>query len=69
MEQIKFEISENGEEVLCDVSLDDKYYDLLEGGYLRPDRFLKNQEQIKMVEDAVRVVNQYLDTLEQYTES
>lgn len=69
MEQMKFEISENGEEALCDVSLEDKYYDLLEGGYLRPDRFLKNPEQIKLVEDAVRVVNQYLNMLEQYTES
>jgi hypothetical protein len=68
MEVINFEVSEEGKEILAESSMDDEYYDLFVGGYLRPHRFLDDPEQIALVENAMRVVDRYLSVLEQYVD-
>lgn len=40
---------------------DDVYYDLFDGGYLSPHRFLDSQEDIEKVENAISIIRQYLD--------
>lgn len=40
------------------------YYDLFEGGYLEPEDFLEDEEDIKKVQDAMEIINNYLSNLE-----
>ena len=68
MEQIKFEITEEGQKRARDMSSDEAYYDLFVGGYLAPAKFLADPKQVEMVINAMRVVDQYLNALEQYVE-
>ena len=45
------------------VSSSEIYYDLFEGGYLRPERFLEDPYQVQKVNDAVSTIEQYLHQL------
>lgn len=40
---------------------DDLYYDLFEGGYIKPEEFLTDPEQIKEVKEALDVVENFLE--------
>lgn len=71
MELIKiadFKVSAEGQKRAKDMSLDEAYYDLFVGGYLAPSKFLSDPEQVELVVNAMRVVDRYLSTLEQYAE-
>lgn len=46
------------------VPTDDFLYDLFYGGYFRPDKFLKNEDDIKRVKNAIKVIKDYQNTLE-----
>jgi len=39
---------------------DDYYYDLFDGGYIKPMGILKTQEQIDIIENAVAIVDSFL---------
>lgn len=38
----------------------DPYYDLFDGGYISPDKILEDPADVKMVEDAIKVIETYL---------
>ena len=42
----------------------DPYYDLTNGGYIRPNELLADAEQIKQVEQAIRTVYEFLEQAE-----
>jgi len=46
------------------VCSDDKYYDLFDGGYLEPEKFLLNESDIELVNSSISVVLAYLEQLE-----
>ncbi len=39
----------------------DLYYDLFEGGYLDPETFLEDSEEVAKVKQAIKTVNEFLD--------
>ena len=39
----------------------DLYYDLFEGGYLDPETFLEDSEEVDKVKQAIETVNKFLD--------
>lgn len=39
----------------------DLYYDLFEGGYLDPEIFLEDSEEVAKVKQAIETVNKFLD--------
>lgn len=39
----------------------DTWYDLFTGGYFKPSKLLKNKEEAKAVEDAMKLVEQFVD--------
>lgn len=39
----------------------DLYYDLFEGGYLDPETFLEDSEEVAKVKQAIETVNKFLD--------
>lgn len=39
----------------------DLYYDLFEGGYLDPETFLEDREEVAKVKQAIETVNEFLD--------
>lgn len=49
------EIVEEG----IDVSTDDFYYDLFEGGYLKPEELLMWQGDIDKVKDAIEIIKKF----------
>nr|DAS67731.1 MAG TPA: hypothetical protein [Caudoviricetes sp.] len=42
----------------------DLYYDLTNGGYIKPSELLADAEQIKQVEQAIQIVYEFLDQAE-----
>lgn len=40
---------------------DDPYYDLTDGGYIKPEDMLENQADIDMVKDAIATVMNFLE--------
>lgn len=40
---------------------DDVYYDLFDGGYLSPEKFLSNEKDIQKVKDAIALIEEYLE--------
>lgn len=46
------------------VSYDDFWYDLALGGYLEPEEYLENEEDIKKVRDAIAVLIDYENALD-----
>lgn len=45
-------------------SSDDFYYDLFEGGYIKPENLLENPDEIVKVKQAISVIEQFRDELE-----
>nr|DAY41582.1 MAG TPA: hypothetical protein [Caudoviricetes sp.] len=39
----------------------DLYYDLFEGGYIKPEDLLENEEEIDKVKQAIKTINEFLD--------
>ncbi|MGP1493783.1 MAG: hypothetical protein ACTTIS_00335 [Streptobacillus sp.] len=39
----------------------DLYYDLFEGGYIKPEDLLENEEDIDKVKQAILTINKFLD--------
>lgn len=39
----------------------DLYYDLFEGGYIKPEDLLENEEEIDKVKQAIETINEFLD--------
>jgi hypothetical protein len=39
------------------------YYDFFLGGYLEPENFLENEEDIEKVNEARNLIQEYLDTV------
>lgn len=39
----------------------DLYYDLFEGGYIKPEDLLENEEDIDKVKQAILTINEFLD--------
>lgn len=42
----------------------DPYYDLTNGGYIKPSELLTDTEQIKQVEQAIQIVYEFLEQAE-----
>lgn len=59
MENIKWKLKKKYKTV--DTS--DLYYDLFDGGYIDPKKFLEDEEQIKKVNDAIKLIESYLEFL------
>lgn len=55
----KFEFKED-----AFVSSDDPWYDLTDGGYIKPEDLLVDQKQAKMVADAVKLLRDFMRQLE-----
>jgi len=43
---------------------DDFFYDLFDGGYIKPEKLLKNQEDIEKVKEAIKVISDFKDSAE-----
>jgi hypothetical protein len=43
----------------------DPYYDLFDGGYIKPEEMLVNPNEIAMVKNAIKIVKQFLDEAEE----
>ena len=43
---------------------DDFFYDLFDGGYINPEKLLKNQEDIDKVKNAIKVIKDFKDSAE-----
>jgi len=41
------------------------YYDLFDGGYLKPEEMLVNPNEVSMVKNAIKIVKQFLDEAEE----
>ena len=44
---------------------DDYYYDLFDGGYIKPMEMLETQEQIDIVDNAVAIIESFLAAAEE----
>ena len=51
------------------ISSDDPYYDLSDGGYLIPGDICENVEDARKVEEAVRILKDFLDSCEEQIEN
>lgn len=51
-----------------DISTDDFWYDLFDGGYIKPETFLEDEEDIVRVKNAIAVIRELQDSLEDYIE-
>jgi hypothetical protein len=47
---------------------DDFYYDLFEGGYIKPEKLLKNKEDIDKVNNAIKIIEDFKDSAEDIIE-
>lgn len=43
---------------------DDFFYDLFDGGYIKPEKLLKNQEDIDKVKNAIEIIKDFKDSAE-----
>lgn len=41
------------------ITTDDFFYDLITGGYIKPEKLLKNKEDINLVLDAVEIIKKF----------
>ena len=51
-----------------EISTGDFWYDLTDGGYLKPDEICENPEDAKKVEEAVKVIKDFQDSCEEQIE-
>lgn len=52
-----------------DISTDDFFYDLFDGGYLNPERLLEDENDIKKIKDAIETISEFRDLLEENIEN
>ena len=55
--EIEFEFKEDCEEVFSD----DPWYDLTDGGYIKPEDMLSNPEQLDKLNQAIRIVQDFFE--------
>ena len=48
-----------------EITTDDFWYDLFEGGYIKPDEILERSPDITKVENAIELIKRFKDTLEE----
>lgn len=41
------------------------YYDLMDGGYLEPENFVADDEQVKQIKEAIELVKNYMHGLKE----
>ena len=51
-----------------EISTDDFWYDLTDGGYLKPEEILENQSEILVVKDAIEVLKNFQNSCEEQIE-
>lgn len=44
---------------------DDFWYDLTDGGYIRPEELLKNEEDINKIKDALKIIMDWKSEMEE----
>lgn len=47
------------------IETDDFYYDLFLGGYIKPEKILENRDDIKRVQDAIDVIDDFYNSAEE----
>jgi hypothetical protein len=47
------------------IETDDFYYDLFLGGYIKPEKLLANRDDIKRVQDAIDVIDDFYNSAEE----
>jgi hypothetical protein len=52
----------------CTVSTNDFWYDLTDGGYLKPEEILESELDIKRVKDAIELIRDFQDSCESQIE-
>jgi hypothetical protein len=58
---IKWEIKEN----VTQFGSSDFWYDIADGGYIKPEKVLSNLEQIEMLTKSIRIVRSFENMLEE----
>ena len=48
----------------AEIVTDDFFYDLFDGGYIKPEKLLKNQEDIDKVKKAIEVISNFKNSAE-----
>ena len=51
-----------------DITTEEFYYDLFEGGYIKPEVFCKNQKDAKKIRKAMKVIEEFRDACEEQIE-
>lgn len=49
----------------AEIQTDDFYYDLFDGGYIKPEKLLKNKEDIDRLKEAIKIVKKFHDEAEE----
>ena len=52
----------------CDVSTDDFWYDLTDGGYLKPEKMLENKEDVEKIKNAIAVIQEFENSCKEQIE-
>jgi hypothetical protein len=52
----------------CTTSTDDFWYDITDGGYLKPEEILESDEDIKQVNSAIKILKEFEDSCERQIE-
>lgn len=47
------------------IETDDFYHDLFLGGYIKPEKILENRDDIKRVQDAIDVIDDFYNSAEE----
>ena len=50
------------------IETSDFYYDLFDGGYIKPEEVLESEEDIKRVQEALGVINTFKESVEEIIE-
>jgi len=52
-----------------DISTQDFFYDLFAGGYIKPEEICENKEDVKRIEEAIEVLEDFKDSCEEQIEN
>jgi hypothetical protein len=52
----------------CDITTSDFWYDLTDGGYLKPEEILENEEDVEKVKNAIDVLMDFQSSCEDQIE-
>ena len=50
------------------LTVSDFWYDLFDGGYIKPEKLLKNKEDINSVREAIEVLEEFRESVEEIIE-